>query len=200
MAVEKLNLRRLQQIAGLALQNGIRLHFDSITLYKAKAFPSAFFISVIAMEEMGKAFWADHFVFSSKANGRTNTEFEAEWINALFGDHKMKQISFLNQVFSKVDKKFYRFVDSKQLDIMKQNAIYIGLTKPPKDQPRTKGKTINPLNLKREEAKAQIQMLQFFLLEEIEGIEDDIIYHDLAIFRKIFSNGLRLKILKHKVI
>jgi AbiV family abortive infection protein len=50
--MNKLNLRKLQHIAGLALQNGIRLHFDSIVLLKNKSYPSALFLSVIAMEEI----------------------------------------------------------------------------------------------------------------------------------------------------
>jgi len=199
MATEKLNLRRLQQIAGLSLENGIRLHFDSVSLYKKRSYGSAFFLSVIAMEEIGKAFQADHFVFSSRINGRTNKQFEASWIKDLFGDHKGKQMGFLRQVYSKIEKDFYGFVDSRELELAKQNAIYVGLTIPPNSQPRTKGKTINPFNVRKEQARQQIFLLQFFLLDEIDGAEDRIIYHDLAIFRKILSNSLRRKILQNHV-
>ena len=85
-----LSLRKLQHIAGLSLKNGISLHFDSIKLYNLKSYSTALFISVIAMEEIGKAFGADHFVFHSRVDGRVDKDFENEWINFLLGDHKGK--------------------------------------------------------------------------------------------------------------
>lgn len=186
----KLNLRKLQHIAGLSLQNGIRLHFDSLYLYKQKSFPTALFISVIAMEEIGKAFWADHFVFHSKIDGRADASFEAEWIQMLFGDHKGKQLSFMRQVFHKTDRRFYAFVDSKQLDILKQNSIYVGLQKPKQGQARTKGRIINPIKIDKPKAKKQIDLIHNFLTAEVEDSHNGIIYHDLAIFRKTFNQKL----------
>lgn len=186
----KLNLRKLQQIAGLSLQNGIRLHFDSLHLFKLKSYSTALFISVIAMEEIGKAFWADHFVFHSKVDGRTDIPFESEWIQMLFGDHKGKQLSFMRQIFHKTDKKFYAFVSSKQLDILKQNSIYIGLQKPKSGEPMTNGKIINPINIDSTKAKKQIDLVHNFLTTEIEESKKGIIYHDLAVFRKTFNQEL----------
>lgn len=195
----KLNLRKLQHIAGLSLQNGIRLHFDSIHLYNIKSYSTALFISVISMEEIGKAFWADHFVFHSKIDGRTDIAFESEWIQMLFGDHRGKQLSFLRQIFHKTDKKFYAFVNSKQLDILKQNSIYVGLQKPRGGQARTSGQIINPSRIESSKAKKQIKLIHDFLTSEIQDSEKDIIYHDLAIFRKIFSKELLIRLNKESL-
>ena len=91
-----LNLRKLQHLAGQSLRNAIRLHFDSILLYKHKSFPSSFFISVIAMEELGKAYWADHFVFYSK-DIRSDDELETLFINKIHSDHRAKQLWFYDK-------------------------------------------------------------------------------------------------------
>jgi hypothetical protein len=147
------------------------------------------------MEEIGKGFWADHFVFSSKFNERTDLTFENEWIQLLFGDHRGKQLSFLRQIF-KIDKKYYAFVSSKQLDILKQNSMYVGLQKPKRGQPRTDGKIINPSKIDSSKAKKQINVVHNFLTTEIEGIEKESIYYDLAIFRKILNKDLLQKLNK----
>lgn len=190
----ELSLRKLQHIAGLALKNGIRLHFDSIKLYKLKSYSTALFISVIAMEEIGKAFGADHFVFHSRIDGRVDSDFENEWINLLLGDHKGKQMSFLRQIFSKVDRKYLDYVNSKQLDKLKQDSIYVGLEKPSKGNPRTDGKIINPSKHDKKKTKEQILLIQNFLESEIEDIEKGIIYHDLASFRKTLNIDLLVKL------
>ena len=40
-------------MAGLSFENGLRLHFDSILLFENKAYPSAYFLCVLAIEEIG---------------------------------------------------------------------------------------------------------------------------------------------------
>ena len=194
-----LNLRKIQHVAGLALQNGIRLHIDSLKLYKLKSYPTAVFISVVSMEEIGKAYWADHFVWTSIINGRANIEFEAEWLHMLLGDHKKKQMNFLRHIFSTIDKKFYAFVDSRQLEILKQNSIYVGLQKPIKGMRRTDGKIINPMKINSEKARQQIQFIHNFLVTEIENMEKGIIYHDLFIFRKTLTLKLLKELESHKI-
>lgn len=190
----ELSLRKLQHLAGLALKNGIRLHFDSIELYKMKSYSTALFISVIAMEEIGKAFWADHFVFHSRIDGRLDNEMENEWINLLLGDHKGKQLSFLGQIFFDIDRKYFAYVESKQLDKLKQDSIYVGLEKPPKGNPRTSGKIINPSKHDKKKTKEQILLIQNYLEKNIEDAEKGIIYHDLAVFREALNINLLEKL------
>jgi len=194
-----LSLRKLQHIAGLSLKNGIRLHFDSISLFNIKSYPTALFISVIAMEEIGKAFWADHFVFYSKVGERGDKELEEEWINLLLGNHKGKQLSFLSQIYSEIDKKFYEFIKSNKLDRFKQNSIYVGLEKPKKGKPRAEGEIIDPSKIRKEDARKQILLVHKFLESNIVDSESGIIYHDLAIFRKLLNNELLIKLESKKI-
>jgi AbiV family abortive infection protein len=193
----RLNLRTLQHFAGQSLRNAMRLHFDSILLYKYKSFPSAFFISVIAMEELGKAYWADHFVFYSK-DVRYDNELETAWVNKLHSDHRAKQLWFLRQM-AKVDERFYQFVNSRQLDILKQDSIYVGLQKVGHGVPRTKGKLINPKNLKSGKVKTQLNMLHDFLVEEATGIKDDRIDFGLGAFNKILDKRLLGKLRSKRI-
>lgn len=195
----KLNLRKLQQVAGLALKNGIRLHFESINLYNQKSYNSALFISIIAMEEIGKAFWIDQIVFSSIIDGRLNEEDENEFMRQTFGDHRTKQLSFIYQIFRKIDEKYIDFVKSKQLDKLKQDSIYVGLEKPTKGKPRTDGKIINPTKPNKTKSKEQILLIQNFLQSEIEDINKGIIHYDLASFRKILSTDLLDNLYKNRI-
>jgi len=189
-----LNLRKLQHVAGHSLKNGVRLHFDSIILFKNKSYSTAFFISVLAMEEIGKAYWADHFVFYSK-DVRGDKDLESEWINTLLRDHKQKQLFFLRQM-AKVDDKFYQFVKSRQLDILKQNSIYVGLQKPRAGQPRTSGNIIKPKDFKLDKVKRQINLIHDFLTDEINGIQKEQIQHSLSVFNDILDERLLIKLNK----
>jgi AbiV family abortive infection protein len=187
----QLNLRKIQQIAVLALKNGIRLHFESIHLYNIKAYPTSLFLSVIAMEEVGKAFWADHVAWNGKVNPRMSPEMEHEWVTALFGDHKRKQLSFIRQIWPwKEYMKHHAFVDSKGLDILKQNSIYVGLSKPGPGKPRTDGKIIKPQDITKAKAKKQINLVHSVLLDNAEGIEEERIYFDLKAFNNVFNRRL----------
>lgn len=186
-----LNLRKLQHVAGRALQNGIALHFDSILLHNNRSYGSALFLSVIAMEEIGKAFSADHYAWSTAVHSRSDEEFEHDWINALLGDHRSKQLNFLRQDHSSWNTAFHQQVASKQLESLKQNSIYVGLSKPKAGQPRTEGRIISPRQIGIARSRKQLGMVHRFLLEEISGIERGSIHHDLAVFRSTLTRSLR---------
>ncbi len=144
------------------------------------------------MEELGKAYWADHFVFYSK-DVRGDNEFETLFINTIHSDHKAKQLWFLRQM-AKVDDRFYQFVNSRQLDILKQDSIYVGLQKPGQGLPRTKGKLNNPRNFKTEKAKRQIKMLHDFLIDETLGIKEGRIDFGFGQFNEILDVRLLRKL------
>jgi AbiV family abortive infection protein len=98
---KNLNLRKLQQVAALAMRNGIRLHFESITMYDSESYGTALFLSVIAMEEIGKAFWSDHVAWTTmmhRDNPR-DTPMEQKRIVTLFSDHRRKQLAFLRHLW-----------------------------------------------------------------------------------------------------
>ncbi len=191
----KLNLRKLQHLAGHALQNGIALHFDSVLLYKNRSYGTAHFISVLAMEEIGKAFAADHFAWSERTEGRSDSEFEKDWVGWLLGDHKGKQLSFLRQIVS-ISRPSYYDVLYGHLEARKQNSIYVGLSKPAKNRPRTDGQLLIPKQVTRIQAKAQLRIIHDVLMDQVDGIELGSIDHDLAVFNQILTPELRRRMMR----
>jgi len=59
---------KLSRIAGESIKNSLRLHFDSILLFENGSYPTAFQLSVLALEEFAKATWIEHYVWSSEPN------------------------------------------------------------------------------------------------------------------------------------
>lgn len=79
-----INLRKIDKMAGLSFENGLRLHFDSIVLFNSKSSPSAFFLSVLAIEEIGKSFLLTDFLFHSRIDGRMGEKMARTY---LFASH-----------------------------------------------------------------------------------------------------------------
>ncbi len=163
---EKLSVYKFKKIATESFKNGLRLHFDSILLFKNDSFPSAFQLSVLALEELGKSEWVEHYYYSSITNeGFPDKDFEQKWLYLLY-NHPKKQLAFLFRwgvPFEFCDK-FMEFVNSGQLDIKKQKATYVGLDR--------KGKTIDinnrislPKQIKEYDAKQMISLLNDFLID-----------------------------------
>jgi AbiV family abortive infection protein len=87
----KLSTRKLNALQCACFQNALRLHFDSVFLAKERSFASAFAISVIASEELGKAFGIAEIVFQAGFDkGRLQAE-DTKFVRALLSDHKLKQ-------------------------------------------------------------------------------------------------------------
>ena len=61
----KLSTKKLNALQYACLQNALRLHFDSVVLTRGGSFASAFAISVIASEELGKAFGIAELIFQA---------------------------------------------------------------------------------------------------------------------------------------
>ncbi|MBK8291793.1 MAG: AbiV family abortive infection protein [Flammeovirgaceae bacterium] len=95
----------MRRFATLAFQNSIRLHSDSILLFNEGRHQTAFYISVIAMEEMAKAKEFEHFWFHSWGDGRADLDFEQKFLLRLF-DHKKKQKAFAAREMLEYSPKF----------------------------------------------------------------------------------------------
>lgn len=88
-----LNLKKLEKISYLAFNNALRLHHDSIYLFNDDRYPSAYFLSVLAQEELGKMSIIDDFNWHSRVDGRM-PKFEEEWLKLLY-KHSYKQTAFI---------------------------------------------------------------------------------------------------------
>lgn len=187
----RLNLRKLQHLAGRALQNGVALHFDSILLFKNRSYGTAHFISVLAMEEIGKAFAAEHFAWSERTNGPADSDFHTEWIAWLLSDHRGKQLAFLRERISDSTSTRYFDVLHRHLENRKHDSIYVGLSRPPKGSPRTGGNLIYPQKFTRKQAHEQLKHVHDFILGYIDGIERGSVQLDLMAFNRILTSTLR---------
>src|SRR4051794_34081981 len=57
------NSAKLGTLAAEAFSNGLRLLRDAIFLYKRRSYPSAYFLAVLAQEEIAKAYLVDSVAF-----------------------------------------------------------------------------------------------------------------------------------------
>jgi AbiV family abortive infection protein len=162
---EQLSRYKFKKLSSEAFKNGLRLHFDSILLFNNKSFPSAFQLSVLALEELSKSYWIEHYFYSSITNtGFPDKEFEQEWLNLLYY-HPRKQRAFFGWGVSfdyKSD--FIKFVEKGGLELKKQKATYVGLDK--------KGKFVDvnsrislPTQIKTKDAKQIISLINDYLVE-----------------------------------
>lgn len=168
---------KLNRIATEALRNAIRLHFDSILLYENDSFPSAFQLSVLALEEFSKANWVDHYIWTSETNeGYEDDEFEQGWLKLLYL-HPAKQWNFVARETDDYSPNFISLIQSRQLEEKKQNSIYVGLS-------RAKGKIdadsriSTPWRIKQKDARQIISIINDELLRICGRIEEDEFYFE----------------------
>ena len=158
------NINKIDKMAGITFQNTLRLHFDSIILFSNKSYSSAFFLSVLALEELGKYYNLDHFIFHSRVDGRMGEDMDRKILEGIF-NHKYKQMWFVSTNMFDLAKEFQDKVNLGKLEIEKQNSIYVGLPKINR-KIDLKGKIINPLSVSINKAKKQITILNDDLLEQ----------------------------------
>ncbi|RCW60975.1 AbiV family abortive infection protein [Marinobacter nauticus] len=168
---------KLNRIATEALRNAIRLHFDSILLYENGSFPSAFQLSVLALEEFSKANWVDHYIWTSETNeGYEDAEFEQGWLKLLYL-HPAKQWNFVARETDDYSPNFVSLIQNRQLEEKKQNSIYVGLS-------RAKGKIdadsriSTPWRIKQKDARQVISIINDELLRICRRIEEDEFYFE----------------------
>lgn len=190
---------KLKKIASLSLKNALRLHFDSILLFKNKSYPSAYQLSVLALEEFGKAKAVEHYVWSSETNDNVvDPEFEMEFIEKLYL-HPWKQGAAILRERFDFSPKFVSFVESRGLEGKKQRATYVGLKRLRKGIDLA-GNISSPDFIKKIDAQQQISLLneiikEISLLKDIQGF-----YFSIDIVDKILTSELHNSLLlwKHR--
>lgn len=186
---------KLVRIAVESLKNSIRLHFDSILLFKNGSFPSAYQLSVLALEEFAKSKWVEHYVWSSLVNdGYPDEKFEQEWLQLLY-KHPEKQWAFLAREIWDYSPKFADFIKSRKLEEKKQNATYVGLS-------RLKGKVdatsrvSTPNRIKEKDAQQLISLINNELLDICKQIDLEESYFDIEEMDEIFDKKMCQKLKK----
>lgn len=197
---QQLSIYKFKKIATESFKNGLRLHFDSILLYKNHSYPSAFLLSVLALEEFSKSYWVEHYYYSAKTNKSfPDKEFEQAWLNLLY-HHPKKQKAFFGWGISRdYSSKFIKLVESGNLESKKQKATYVGL--------RKKGNFIDingrislPLKIIDIDAKQLISLINDYLkdiseLKVFQGFYFDIHEKDELLSDKLY---IHLKQWRHR--
>lgn len=162
---EKLSKYKFKRLSTEAFKNGLRLHFDSILLFNNESFPSAFQLSVLALEEFSKSNWVEHYFWASITNdGFPDEKFEQEWLKLLYF-HPRKQKAFFGwRMDLDYSPKFVKFVRDKKLESKKQQATYVGLEKQ-KSKIDVKSRISIPSRIKELDAKQIIALLNDYLSE-----------------------------------
>lgn len=174
---EGISKYKLNKIAAESLRNSIRLHFDSILLYENGSYPSAFQLSILALEEFSKAIWVDHYIWSSETNeGYPDVQFEQAWLKLLYL-HPKKQWNFVAREIDDYSPGFISLIQRRELEEKKQNSIYVGLS-------RMKGgvdidsRVSTPWRIKQKDARQFISVINDELLRIVARIEEDEFYFE----------------------
>lgn len=152
-------INKFYRLSTEAIKNALRLHFDSILLFNNESFPSSYTLAVLALEEISKSDWIDHYVEVSTTNHglpEPDGKEEQDWVKLLYM-HTKKQFAFVNQQYDSLDPSFYEFVASSKLENSKQQSIYVGLERS-KGKINTKSRISLPDQIKSSDAKKIISL------------------------------------------
>jgi len=195
---EQLTKYKFRKIATEAYKNGLRLHFDSILLFKNKSFPSAFQLSVLALEEFSKSHWVEHYYYSSVVNDNfPDKDFEQEWLNLLYF-HPKKQKAFFGWGMSRdYSSKFIKMIENGELELKKQKATYVGLKKR-KKVVDVNGKISLPTQITELDAKQLISLLNDYLKDQFEMKRYYEFHFDIAEKDALLTDDLHHELKKWK--
>ena len=180
----------MDRMGALSFENALRLHEDSILLFRHQRFPSAYALSALSLEEIGKYWIIEDLVWHSRTDGRFTPEWE-EKIVCLTYNHRHKQKQFAYHVdIPMFAKRAIRDIYDGKVEKKKQDAIYVGLPRRGKHVD-LKARINNPSRLSERQTQTQITVVNDFLLCLAVGVvkgfytvgiwalEEDVLTHDL---------------------
>jgi len=184
--------KKLKRMEYLSFKNGIRLLADSIQLYKNRSYPSSYLLSILSMEELGRAFFIMDIAYYNWP--KELPEKEKNEIFLLLYNHPHKQKSFVRWTMDPTDKKFKKvWNNSDLLDIKKQRATYVGLSKE-KNKINYKGRIYSPFQVKRLQAFNSITVVHSSLLEIVLGKIHSSFGFDDSNLERIITKSLYIKL------
>jgi len=191
--MDGISLNKVDKMAGLSFENGLRLHFDSILLFENKSYPSAYFLSVLAIEEIGKAFLIEDFLWHSLCDGRMEKEWEEKFLERIYF-HTAKQSSFARTFDSPIaTSRFFKLLYKGELEIFKQNSVYVGLARN-KKKVNLKSRINNPLKIDQTKAQKQITNVNDCLLEFTLGVIEQVYSVDSSCVENLLNKRLLSKL------
>ena len=174
----QLSYKTKAEMAILSFQNAIKLHNDSWILYRNKSYSTAYYISVVALEEFGKMQLLNEHAFYGEIINNTNTcnyEFESKLNN--INSHIFKQQNAIDDFVycgSKETELRYKHILDKEYNTKKEDSIYVGVRKSNRGNIRI----CNPLDINRKQSLNQISLVQELLLDAIMNVKKVGYYYD----------------------
>ncbi|MGB4762262.1 MAG: AbiV family abortive infection protein [Candidatus Saccharimonas sp.] len=172
------SIDKYYKLAGDAFENSLRLHFDSIHMYKFGSYPTAYQLSLLSSEELGKALLLQEFCWQYYANGwREDDRYTGKYLKSIFSDHLHKQKYFAYMANDFLNKNPYMKKQSALLyslgsglgEDAKQRSTFVGLLKVGRKLDLN-ARTTTPLVFATEEkSKKQITLNNDFILVYSEG-------------------------------
>lgn len=168
---KQITVYKLKKLATESLKNGLRLHFDSIYLYRNKSYASALQLSILALEEISKSDWIEHYYYSSVTNtGLPDVDFEQKWLKLLY-IHTKKHKAFVGWgICRQYRESFVNSLRSGEIDQLKQMATYVGLERI-NGAIDTKGRITTPTKIKAQDAKKMISVINDYFLDSCDRKE-----------------------------
>ncbi len=163
-----LSIYQFKRLSTESFRNGLRLHFDSILLFNNGAYPSALQLSILALEELSKSYWVEHYYYSSITNrGFPDEEFEQKWLKLLYL-HTKKHMAFAGWGWSQqYHESYVEKLRNGEIDKLKQEATYVGLARNGR-RIETEGRISTPFKIKEQDAKKNISVLNDYLLDRCD--------------------------------
>lgn len=166
--MKNVNLHKIERMGVIAFENALRLHEDSIILFRNKRVPSAYALSVLSLEEIGKYYVLEDFIWHSYQDRCTPKE-EEDFLKLIY-HHRAKQNMFAYQNVPSFAKKAIEDLYSGKIDKLKQDSIYVGLPRFRKSL-NLKGRMSIPINrISDKKAEKHITLVNDFILTTSAGV------------------------------
>lgn len=174
-------ISKFDELAGEAFLNAMRLHLDSMILYKNGSFPSAHQLAMQSSQEIGKALVLEHLVSMSAVK---HSETEAAITRSLIGLFTSQRL--MRQQLAKVIRQLAKDPDYKSLSVLllavaeqtdeleKEKLTYVGLTNRDRKIDLDGKKVLPRLVARKDRVQRQITVNNDFLTVYIAGFLNDI--------------------------
>lgn len=189
---------KVGEMAGLSFENGLRLHFDSIEMYETQSYASAYQLSILAAEELGKALMLEEYIFRVAIEKSWDKERKDRFLMGALTNHGVKQrwfagsaSTFLRRHRSRMASSVITLIFDGISEKEKQDSTYLGLTRHRNGKINIDGKIVVPRLLAQpDKVKKHITLVNDYLLVYAEGYSRNVYATDTPYVGDLLTQGL----------
>jgi AbiV family abortive infection protein len=196
-----LSLNKAARLAAAALDNSVRLHRDSVLLFRNDRYASSFQLSVLSQEEIGKSFLLEEFIYrigvgEDPAVGSMRDLLSHSTKQFWFVRHEVdiRMLGYRAPRLSRVQ----RLIDdalSGRLERRRQDASYVGLTRDARGKADFNGQVLRPeRRVTRRQAAEQITRVSDVLTWLVEGYQRELLGTEAAEIDQTLSPTLEAEL------